>query len=49
MDVGSGGIGEAGRADICDDGAEDGVVGKEKSFLLVVPGGTSKAFEDSEP
>ena len=42
--VGSFNVRKPGRTGIGDDGLNKGIVGKEKVFLLVTPGGTSKAF-----
>ena len=46
--VGRFNIREPCRTGICDDGFNKGIVGKEKVFLLVTPGGTSKAFQDAK-
>lgn len=46
--VGSFNVRKPGGTGIGDNGLNKGIVGKEKVFLLVTPGGTSKAFKDTK-
>ena len=48
LDVGIFSVWEPDRRGIGNYGFDKGIVGKEKVFFLVTPGGTSKAFKDTK-